>query len=91
MEKLVDLIEIAKMTSCDGVDYEYRRGYIEALNFAIRMHKEDWNIDRFKQDLKETEINLSSFKNCEYSDGILGGLKTNIKIMEELQWQLQTN
>ncbi|MBP3930323.1 MAG: hypothetical protein J6D47_12275 [Peptostreptococcaceae bacterium] len=91
MEKLVDLIEIAKMTSCDGVDYEYRRGYIEALNFAIRMYKEDWNIDRFKQDLKETEINLSSFKNCEYADGILGGLKTNIKIMEELQWQLQTN
>lgn len=87
MEKLVDLIEIAKMTSFDGVDYEYRRGYIEALNFAIRMYKEDWNIDRFKQDLKETEINLSSFKNCEYSDGILGGLKTNIKIMEELAYE----
>ena len=91
MNNLQDLIDEAKLSRCDGVDYEYRKGFVEALNFAIRMYKEDWNIDRFKQDLKETEINLSSFKNCEYADGILGGLKTNIKILEELQWQLQTN
>lgn len=91
MKKLEDLIEIAKLTTCDGIDREYQRGYIEALNFSIRKHKEEWDIEDFKKDLIETEINLSSFKNCEYIDGILGGLKTNIKIMEDLQWQLQTN
>ena len=91
MNNLQDLIDEAKLSSCDGVDYEYRKGFVEALNFAIRKHNEQWDIEDFKKDLIETEINLSSFKNCEYADGILGGLKANIHIMEELQWQLQTN
>ena len=91
MNNLQDLIDEAKLSSCDGVDYEYRKGFVEALNFAIRKHNEQWDIEDFKKDLIETEINLSSFKNFEYADGILGGLKTNIKILEELQWQLQTN
>lgn len=91
MNNLQDLIDEAKLSRCDGVDYEYRKGFVEALNFAIRKHNEQWDIEDFKKDLIETEINLSSFKNCEYAKGILGGLKTNIKILEELQWQLQTN
>lgn len=90
MKKIEELIEQAKMTKCKGVDYEYKRGCIEALNFAIRMHREHWDLDKFKEDLIETESNLSNF-NGEYKDGILSGLKTNIKIMEEQRCQLQTN
>ena len=57
MNNLQDLIDEAKLSRCDGVDYEYRKGFVEALNFAIRKHKEQWNIEDFKKDLIETEIN----------------------------------
>ena len=57
-------------------------GFKEAINFCIRKHKEKWNINDFREDLNQTRIQYKDWE-CSYIEGILSGLKYNIKITEE--------
>lgn len=89
MKNLEDRLNEAMVTRCYGPDADYKRGYIEALKFTLRKHKENWSIKDFEVDLKDTEKNLENFEG-EYKEGILSALKFNIKIMEEKEHGKQT-
>ena len=59
-------------------DFTY--GQQESIKFCIRKHEEGWTLDDFNRDLeKAMKLNM----NDEYIQGIVSGLKYNLKIMEE--------
>lgn len=82
MKKLEDaLLQIQFDRNFDR-DYSY--GQQEAIRFCIRKHEEGWTLDDFKQDLnKALALNMDD----EYIQGIVSGLKYNIKIMEEIVYE----
>lgn len=78
MEKLEDALLKLKFET--NTDHDYSYGQQEAIRFCIRKHKEGWTLDDFNRDLEEAmKLNM----NDEYIQGIVSGLKYNIKIMEE--------
>lgn len=77
MKKLEDALLKLKFDA-DKDDFTY--GQQEAIKFRIRKHEEGWTLDNFNRDLeKAMKLNM----NDEYIQGIVSGLKYNIKIMEE--------
>lgn len=77
MKKLEDaLLKLKFDTNQD----DFIAGQKEAIKFCIRKHEEGWTLDNFNKDLeKAMKLNM----NDEYIQGIVSGLKYNIKIMEE--------
>lgn len=78
---LEDKIDEVSMWSMDGPDYEVKFGYLESLNFCIRQHKRGWNINQFKDNLDKVKQDYGKYGG-EYLDGLISGLKYNIKHME---------
>lgn len=82
MKKLEDAL--LKIKFDRNFDSDYSCGQQEAIRFCIRKHEEGWTLDDFKQDLnKALALNMDD----EYIQGIVSGLKYNIKIMEEIVYE----
>lgn len=80
MKKLEDaLLQINFDRNTDS-DYSY--GQKESIKFCIRKHQEGWTLGDFNRDLEEAmKLNMKD----EYIQGIVAGLKFNIKNMEETE------
>ncbi len=78
---LEERIDEVSMWSMDGPDYEVKLGYLESLNFCIRQHKCGWNIGQFKDNLDKVKQDYGKYGG-EYLDGLINGLKYNVKHME---------
>ena len=73
-----ELLELRFMKK-DGTNSDYIDGSIEALRFCIRKHKDNWTLEQFENDLRETiAMKVSGY----YGKGIIAGLEFNIKNME---------
>lgn len=77
MKKLEDTLLKLKF-DVNSDDFTY--GQQESIKFCIRKHEEGWTLDDFNKEL-ERAMKLNT--NDEYIQGIVSGLKYNIKIMEE--------
>lgn len=77
MKKLEDALLKLKF-DVNSDDFAY--GQQESIKFCIRKHEEGWTLDDFNREL-ERAMKLNT--NDEYIQGIVSGLKYNIKIMEE--------
>lgn len=81
VNKLEDRLTEVMMVRAKGCDSDYKKGYKSAIKFCIERHKEGWVISRFEEDLEEV-INQYGLLSGDYLDGIISGLKYNIKLME---------
>lgn len=77
MKKLEDTLLKLKF-DVNSDDFTY--GQQESIKFCVRKHEEGWTLDDFNREL-ERAMKLNT--NDEYIQGIVSGLKYNIKIMEE--------
>lgn len=73
-----ELLQLNFITK-DGSNSDYIDGAKESLRFCIRKHKDNWTLEQFKNNLKETiAMNVSGM----YGKGIIEGLEFNIKMLE---------
>lgn len=82
INKLEDKLDEEMMLRQFLLSQDEYRGFKEAINFCIRKHKEKWNINDFREDLIQTKMQYKDW-DCSYIEGIVSGLKYNIKLMEE--------
>lgn len=79
LENEKDLLTFSNYSPCDE---DFIDGKKEALRFCIRMHQENWTLNEFKKDLKET-VDSFTIPYDKYEKGIISGLEFNIKNMKK--------
>ena len=76
INRLEDKLLKLKFDIQDGYDI----GVIESIKFCLRKHREGWTIQMFNKELESAlKLNLRD----EYIQGIVAGMRYNIKVMEE--------
>lgn len=81
MKKLEDALFTLKWSK-EAIANDYAQGQKTAIKFCIRKHQEGWTLGDFNRDLEEAmKLNMKD----EYIQGIVAGLKFNIKNMEETE------
>lgn len=82
-DELEDKLTEVMMIKAKGCDSDFKKGYKSAIKFCIERHEEGWGLSQFEEDLKEV-INQYGFLSGDYLDGIISGLKYNIKLTKEV-------